>query len=206
MNKKKSALGIICFLMLWTLTGCVMEKTRNQIVDVLKIEQVIKEDWELFETDIDEADLIPVISYYDYIYVDDTFDIADTKQDKMGNYQEGFDEGVYMVRIYMANDNGVYRVEFFDKVDIQEYQDPVITYHEDGSRSVDYETAYRASEMEEADTFYLKEYKMFGSSKWGLVTDSTGMEIKKDTVTYEKEKLWFNINEFFNSLEERTGN
>lgn len=206
MNKKKSILVVVCFLTIWMLTGCVMEETRNQILDVLEREQIIKEDWKLFETDIAEAVAVPVISYYDYIYVDDTFDIACTKQDKMGNYGEGFDAGVYMVRIYKANDNDVYEVEFFDKVDIQEYQAAVIDYGEGGSNIVGYETAYRVNEKEETNQFYLKKFSMLGTDKWGITTDATGTKVDEDTVTYEKAKLWFKTNEFFDSLEEKNGN
>lgn len=111
MFKNKIKLTIFILFLSFFLTGCTLEKTRNEIIDKLKAESVIKDDWDLLYLDIKNASPIPAIIGYDYIYIDSSYEDEDFNE--IGE----IDKGVKLISI-KKTDSNKYEVIISEEVDI----------------------------------------------------------------------------------------
>ena len=100
--KKKCSIFILAVLLACTLTGCVTEKTREDIIERLEREGIIEEDWEYEYMIINDASPIPDIFSYDYIYTDD--------------------DETYMVQIQGKDNDDQYPVYIAEDVEVEEYE------------------------------------------------------------------------------------
>ncbi len=113
MRKKRISIFLLSVILACTLTGCVTEQTREDILACLEKEGIIEEDWEFQELIMQDASPIPDISSYHYIYTED--------------------DEVYAVCIQRKNSDEEYPVFIMENVEIEESE----WVKEDGETVID---------------------------------------------------------------------
>ena len=136
---------LVSFVLLaCSLTGCVTEVTRADIIEKLEKEDIIKDDWEYYCISVNGGDPIPWISSYDYVYFDD--------------------DDIYVVNIREKDKNEEYTVMVGKAEELreQEYTDS------NGDTFKDYEVI--GFSYSEADTYKMK-YAKFLWFKYMKITN-----------------------------------
>ncbi|MBQ9135736.1 MAG: hypothetical protein IJX66_06545 [Lachnospiraceae bacterium] len=141
--KKKCSIFILTILLACTLTGCVSEKTREDIIACLEKEGVIEDDWEFEYMISNDASPIPDIYSYDYIYTED--------------------DETYAVRIQNKNSDDEYLVFIAEDVEIEESE----WTNADGETKTDRDVV----NGETIESYTLK-YEQFLWFKYMTITDS----------------------------------
>lgn len=127
--KRKGSILLLTVLLACTLTGCVTEATRDDIIAKLEKENIIKDDWEYYCTSVNGGDPIPWISSYDYVYFDD--------------------DDIYVVNIREKDENEEYTIMVGAADEIREHE-----YTYEGETNIDYEVI--GFKYSEADTYKMK--------------------------------------------------
>ncbi len=134
-DMKRRILSVLVLLLLLTcsLTGCVTEATRDDIIEKLEKEGIIEDDWEFYCFCVNGGDPIPWISSYDYVYFDD--------------------EDIYVVNIRQKDENEEYTVQVGEAEEISEQE----YINSDGETIIDHEVI--GFNYSEADTYKMKYVK-----------------------------------------------
>ena len=109
-NRRKISIILVLLFISCLLTSCTSQRTRDEILEKLRKENIIKENWELLYLDVIDASPIPAIIGYDYIFIDKSNSI-----DK----DENFDEQIRLVSIKKKDSNN-YDITISENVLIKE--------------------------------------------------------------------------------------
>ena len=140
--KRKSGILGLAVLLAFILTGCVMEKTREDIIEKLEKEDIIESDWEYEYMIVNDASPIPDISSYDYIYT--------------------CNNETYMVRIQGKDKEDKYPVYIAGNIEIEEYE----WTDSDGKKSVTRDVVHY-----EIIASYKLQYKQFLWFKYLIIAE-----------------------------------
>ena len=141
MMRRRISVFLLLVILACSLTGCVTEKTREDIISCLEKEGIIEDDWAFEELIVHDASPIPDISSYNYIYTDD--------------------DEVYAVCIQGKNSDEEYPVFIMEDVEIEESE----WVRDDGETVIDKNVV----DFEITESYTLK-YEQFLWFKYMVIT------------------------------------